>query len=385
MAALLADTTPSEITAGQFAIVDTGNVDDPDNSKLYLWNGSVYTFVTDLSGAQGIKGETGFTGSIGFTGSTGLTGFDGSKGDLGYTGSQGERGYTGSSTNLTVSLINPQDEYSNVVLDVNAIRFDTDSGFDVFDLGNGEVKIGMNSTFKFWEVDGQDTLEAIGLDTIKIIAGPNMIITTDAASDPKSITFSAIAYTGSRGFTGSTGFAGSQGNAGFTGSIGFTGSQGIPGEFAAIGFTGSQGITGFTGSIGSAGFTGSRGGIGFTGSIGFSGSTGFTGSKGDPGTSVKITGFASTAANLPIPYTGDIGDGYLTQDDGHLHVWTGTSWIDVGEIRGPKGDTGFTGSGGSGFIGSGDIVLGGSPNLDGGYPFTNYGGINAINGGGVSI
>ena len=38
----------------------------------------------------------------------------------------------------------------NVVENVKAIRFDTDSGFAVTDLGNGAVQIALNSTFKYW-------------------------------------------------------------------------------------------------------------------------------------------------------------------------------------------------------------------------------------------
>ncbi len=37
----------------------------------------------------------------------------------------------------------------------------------------------------------------------------------------------------------------------------------------------------------------------------------------------------------------------LTNDDGHLHVWNGSSWIDVGEIRGPQGATGPQGTSGT--------------------------------------
>ena len=49
---------------------------------------------------------------------------------------------------------------SNQITNVKAIRFDTDSGFAVSDLGEGAVQIALNSTFKYWEVAGQDTLEA---------------------------------------------------------------------------------------------------------------------------------------------------------------------------------------------------------------------------------
>jgi collagen type VII alpha len=98
VAALTADTAPTGIAAGQFAIIETGSVDDPDNSKLYLWSGTAYSYVTDLSGAAGITGpagSAGFTGSagVGFTGSGG-TGFTGSAG-VGFTGSGGT-GFTGS-------------------------------------------------------------------------------------------------------------------------------------------------------------------------------------------------------------------------------------------------------------------------------------------------
>jgi len=73
-----------------------------------LWNGSAYTYVSDLSGAQGItgpQGVIGYTGSqgvIGYTGSQGTqgvigyTGSQGAQGNIGYTGSQGVIGYTGS-------------------------------------------------------------------------------------------------------------------------------------------------------------------------------------------------------------------------------------------------------------------------------------------------
>ena len=80
VAALTADTTPTGIVAGQFALIETGDVENPENSRLYLWNGSAYTYVSDLSGAQGITGPQ---GNIGYTGS------QGTQGVIGYTGSAG--------------------------------------------------------------------------------------------------------------------------------------------------------------------------------------------------------------------------------------------------------------------------------------------------------
>lgn len=93
---------------------------------------------------------------------------------------------------LTVSLIDATNTVSSPLTNITAIRFDTDSGFDITDLGSGAVKVGMNSTFKTWKVDGQQDLVATGLDTIEFVAGSGLVITTDPLSSPKSITFKTV-------------------------------------------------------------------------------------------------------------------------------------------------------------------------------------------------
>jgi hypothetical protein len=106
-------------------------------------------------------------------------------------------GGIGAGTNgITVSLIDGSNNISNLVPITTKLRFDTDAGFDVIDLGGGEVKIGMNSTFKYWQVNGEDTLVANGLDTIEFKAGAGMEITTDILSNPKSITFTSVGGAG---------------------------------------------------------------------------------------------------------------------------------------------------------------------------------------------
>lgn len=52
------------LTIGSFVMISS-NVDDPDNAKLYVKGDTAYTFVTDFSGAQGIRGEPGRTGDKG--------------------------------------------------------------------------------------------------------------------------------------------------------------------------------------------------------------------------------------------------------------------------------------------------------------------------------
>jgi hypothetical protein len=92
---------------------------------------------------------------------------------------------------LTVSEIDGSNVITGSVSNVSVLRFDTDSGFDVTDLGSGAVKIGMNSTFKTWEVTGQSPLVATGLDTVRFVAGTGMTITTNPNSVPQSITFNS--------------------------------------------------------------------------------------------------------------------------------------------------------------------------------------------------
>ena len=51
---------------GDFALISS-NIEDPDNSKLYVWNGSQFDFLTDMSGAKGDKGDTGTVDNAGLT------------------------------------------------------------------------------------------------------------------------------------------------------------------------------------------------------------------------------------------------------------------------------------------------------------------------------
>lgn len=101
-----------------------------------------------------------------------------------------------------------------------------------------------------------------------------------------------------------------------------------------------------------------------------SGVKGDKGDKGDPGTGVKIVGSLPSETQLPSNYTGTIGDVYITQNTGHGWMWNGTSFIDIGEIKGPKGDKGDKGdiglTGPSGPQGDkGDQGEQGEPGVDG--------------------
>lgn len=110
-----------------------------------------------------------------------------------YDGTAGGRRVTaggGGNASLTVGQSNISGgNLSNVVSDVSTIYFDTDAGLTVNDLGDDSVVISFGSTFKYWEVTGQPTLEAQGEDTVEFIAGNNIAITTSNTSTPQSIAF----------------------------------------------------------------------------------------------------------------------------------------------------------------------------------------------------
>jgi hypothetical protein len=77
------------------------------------------------------------------------------------------------------------------VLEVSAINFDYSTGINVTDKGDGEVFVSLGSSFKTIQVDGQDSVVAVGEDTLTLVAGNNIAITTHATA-PKSITISSI-------------------------------------------------------------------------------------------------------------------------------------------------------------------------------------------------
>ena len=155
-------------------------------------------------GAQGIQGNTGTNGTNGLDG-VGVSTATVTAGNLiitlsdatqinagnvvGPQGPQGIQGPTGSGSTIEVSQISGSN-VANVISSVSALRFDTDTGFNVEDLGSGAVKVSLGSSFKTWTVDGQDSLIAQGEDTVEFVAGTGVIITTQNTA-PKSITISA--------------------------------------------------------------------------------------------------------------------------------------------------------------------------------------------------
>ena len=176
---------------------------------------------------------------------------------------------------------------------------------------------------------------------------------------------------GATGLTGDVGATGLTGDVGATGTPGDVGATGLTGDVGATGLTGDVGATGLTGDVGATGLTGDVGATGAdstvpgaTGDVGATGETGATGAVGPDGISSIFIGTISTVSgssplmvpsNIDTAYpTATYGNGVIALDTGHLWVYShggpptyNDVWIDVGQVKGDTGATGFDGATGA--------------------------------------
>ena len=230
-----------------------------------------------LQGPQGEKGDKGDTGAQGIQGIQGPQGLQGAKGDTGDVGPQGLPGAKG-------------DRGEQGLQGLQGIQGEKGDKGDV---------------------------GAQGLKGDKGDAGPQ----------------------GIQGIQGLQGLKGDKGDTGAQGPQGIQGIKGDKGDKGDVGPQGLQGIQGLKGDTGAQGDKGDKGDTGDVGPQGVKGDTGPQGPAGVDGRGVTIKGSVATAALLPTVGVTD-GDGWITQDNGHLHVYGSSVWTDVGVIVGPKGDQG---------------------------------------------
>lgn len=128
-------------------------------------------------------------------------------------------------------------------------------------------------------------------------------------------------------------------------SVALGGSAGGVGPQGPQGPTGLQGPQGPDGPVGPAGPQGPKGDQGIAGPAGPQGPQGVTGPvgpRGPDGKGVSVKGVVASQAALPT--TGNsLNDMWIAADTGHGHVYDGTTFHDVGQIRGPEGLKGDTG------------------------------------------
>ena len=144
---------------------------------------------------------------------------------------------------------------------------------------------------------------------------------------------------GDTGETGPQGPKGPQGEKGDTGSQGEKGDKGDKGDaFTYADFTAEQ-LASLKGEKGDTGPQGPKGDTGKTGP------QGERGPAGQDGTSYTINGLYSTLSALQAAHpTGSAGDAWFvgTADSNVVYQWDvdKASWVNVGALKGPKGDTG---------------------------------------------
>lgn len=245
-----------EVTIGQFVMIDTGDVENEEDSRLYLKGNTEWKFISDLSGAQGIqglsayqvavqhgfkgtedewlislKGEKGETGPQGLQGERGLQGIQGPIGPKGEKGDQGERGPQGPQ-----GQIGPQGP-----------KGDTGSGLNIKGKLDSESQLPQEGVSgDAWLISGN----------LYAYVGEN----GNVESNPKWSNVGSI-----------------QGPAGPQGPVGPKGEQGEPGPKGEPGADGAPGIQGPKGDPGEKG------------------------EKGDPGSDASVT-----KQNVEAVLTGDI-------------------------------------------------------------------------------
>ncbi len=150
------------------------------------------------------------------------------------------------------------------------------------------------------------------------------------------------ALKGPKGDTGETGPQGPQGPQGETGPQGLQGEKGDKGDaFTYSDFTVEQ----LASLKGEKGDTGPQGPKGDTGE---KGPQGEQGPAGQDGASYTVKGLYATLSALQEAHpTGRAGDAWFvgTADSNVVYQWDvdKSSWVNVGALKGPKGDTGLQG------------------------------------------
>lgn len=381
------------VKVGQFVLIDTGNVEDEDNAKLYLKGSSAYSYIGDLSGAtgmtgpQGPKGETGATGEQGPRGEQGIQGVKGDKGDTGATGQRGSAWYTGteitgtatsgtvfSGSGIASALVN--DMYLNTSTGAvykctkagaasvatwayaGSIKGATGDKGDKGDKGDtgaqgpqgekgatgaqgpqgekGETGAAGAPGSKWYtgdKITGTSTTETVFSGSGIASARVNDMYLNTSTGAVYQCTVAGAASAAKWKYVGS-----------IKGAKGDTGAQGPQGEKGATGAQGPQGEKGATGATGPQGAKGDTGAAGTPGSKWYNG-TGVT------GTSTTGTVFSDSGVS-----SARVGDMYLNTSTGAVYECTtagaasAAKWAYKGSIKGvtgsqgPKGDKGDTGA-----------------------------------------
>lgn len=272
-----------EVKAGQFVMIDTGNVENEEDSRLYLKGNTEWKFISDLSGAQGIQGlsayqvavQHGFEGTedewlISLKGEKGETGPKGDKGDTGEKGATGERGPQGLQGERGLQGVQGEKGEQGVQGPVGPKGEQGEQGIQGIQGPQGEPgpqgpkgDTGSGLNIK-GELDSESQLPQEGVSGDAWLIAGNLYVYVgengNVESNPKWSNVGSI-----------------QGPAGPQGPVGPKGEQGEPGPKGEPGDNGAPGIQGPKGDPGEKG------------------------EKGDPGSDASVT-----KQNVEAVLTGDI-------------------------------------------------------------------------------
>lgn len=292
---------------------------------------------TGPQGPQGVKGDPGATGKdnyalaveAGFTGSLNeyLASLKGAKGDTGPQGPRGNTGLTGPQGPVGEGVAILGEKASEADLPANPVTGDAWLIGDDLYIFNGTA----------WQNVGP-------------VRGPKGDTGAQGPAGPK----------GDTGATGPAGPAGEQGPKGDQGDVGPQGTglnpKGtVPNEASLPTTDNVKGDFWTTVDTGE-GFawdglqwvnTGmARGNTGPKGDTGDTGPAGPKGDTGDNGAGVIPKGTVPNQGSLPSSGN-TVGDYYVTEDTGTGFSWNGSTWVNMGVVRGPVGPTGATGETGA--------------------------------------
>jgi len=269
VAAMEADKTQPPMTT---AIISS-SVEDVDNAKLYIYDGTRWNYLADLSGYTGVGIEdfrlTSGNHAPGTTDVYTITLTDGQKKEITvYNGRDGE-----GAGDMLASLYDPQGKETDI------FRY-VDDGLK----NKQDTVTGTKGQFVGFGPDGMAEAKNVTANDVTFADGETFQAKLEAGE-----------LKGDKGDTGPKGDPGATGAAGPQGPKGETGAQGPQGEKGETGATGAVGPQGPKGDKGDPGDTGPAGPVGPAGATGATGATGPAGPAGTDGKS---------------PYQAAVAEGY---------------------------------------------------------------------------
>ena len=247
-----------EVKTGQFVMIDTGDVENEEDSRLYLKGDTEWKFISDLSGAQGIQGlsayqvavQHGFEGTeaewlISLKGEKGETGPKGDKGDTGEKGATGERGPQGLQGERGLQGVQGEQGEPGIQGPVGPKGEKGDQGEQGPQGPKGETGSGLNLK---GELDSETELPQEGVSGDAWLISGNLYVYVgengNVVSNPKWSNVGSI-----QGPAGPTGPKGEQGEPGPKGEPGANGAPGVQGPKGDPGEKGEKGDPGSDASV----------------------------------------------------------------------------------------------------------------------------------------